>query len=204
MVIPVNWGYGYARRVARPRAKEKEQQVLLAATTLFAERGYQAVTVADVAARAGVGLSTLYLRFPSKEALGNAVLRHCKQTWASATIDDLPAEASPQEQFAAYWTRLQAYARTRPDEAAYAQRRPVPHELDAETRTLMAELGQRSAAILRRWLPADGLDVEVASALIHGTFWDIHSQPMVPRRRSALMRQAGQAVWHALATTRSR
>jgi AcrR family transcriptional regulator len=189
--------------MARPRSKEKEQQVLLAATTLFAEHGYQAVTVADVAARAGVGLSTLYLRFPGKEALGNAVLRHCKQTWASATIDGLPLDASPQEQFAAYWNRLQAYARTKPDEAAYAHRRPVPHDLDAETLALMAELGQRSTAILRRWLPADGIDVEVATALIHGTFWDVHCQPVAPRHRSALMRQAGQAVWQALTTTRS-
>jgi AcrR family transcriptional regulator len=190
--------------MARPRATEKEQQVLLAATALFAARGYPAVTVADVAARAGVGLSTLYLRFQSKEALGNAVLRHCKRTWARSTIDDLPADVSPREQFDAYWTRLLAYVRARPDEAAYAQRRPVPHDLDAETLALMAELGRRSHALLRRWLPEDGLDVEVAAALIHGTFWDVHALPVVPRRRAALMRQAGQAVWHALTTTRTR
>lgn len=178
--------------------KEKEQQVLLAATALFAERGFTAVTVADVAARAGVGLSTLYLRFPSKEALGNAVLRHCKLTWARTTLDDLPVDASPHEQFQTYWSRLQAYARVSPNEAAYAERRPVPHELDTETVALMAELGERSTGLLRRWLRADGIDVEVAAALIHGTFWNVHSLQVAPRRRAALLRQAGQAVWHAM------
>jgi hypothetical protein len=68
------------------------------------------------------------LRFPSKEALGNAVLRHCKLVWAQTTIDDLPPDASPREQFDTYWTRLATFARTRPDEAAYADRRPVPHD----------------------------------------------------------------------------
>jgi AcrR family transcriptional regulator len=187
--------------MARPRAKEKEQQVLLAATALFAERGYTTVTVADVAARAGVGLSTLYLRFPSKDALGNAVLRHCKLTWARTTLDNLPADAPPQEQFQVYWTRLQTFARTMPNEAAYAERRPVPHDLDSDTVALMTELGQRSTRLLRGWLHRDGPDVDVAAALIHGTFWNVHALPVSPRRRSALMRQAGHAVWHALSAT---
>jgi AcrR family transcriptional regulator len=190
--------------MVRPRVKEKEQQVLLAATALFAERGYTAVTVADVAARAEVGLSTLYLRFPSKEALGNAVVRHCKLTWAQTTLDDLPVDLSPREQFETYWTRLQTFARTRPAEAAYAERRPVPHDLDSETLALMTDLRQRSTQLLRQWLRADGLDVDVAAALIHGTFWNVHSLPVSPRRRSALLRQAGDAVWHAMSATSPR
>ena len=172
--------------------------MLQAATALFAERGYTAVTVADVAARAGVGLSTLYLRFPSKEALGNAVLRHCKLTWARTTLDGLPPDASPQEQFRTYWNRLSTYARTMPDEASYAERRPVPHDLDGETVALMTDLRARSSDLLRRWLPADGIDVDVAAALIHGTFWNVHSLQAPPRRHAALMRQAREAVWHAI------
>jgi AcrR family transcriptional regulator len=187
--------------MVRPRATEKAQRVLLAATALFAERGYTTVTVADVAARAGVGLNTLYLRFPSKEALGNAVIRHCKRTWAQTTLDDLPADRSPREQFETYWTRLQTFARTTPDEAAYAERRPVPHDLDSETLALMTELHQRSHELLRQWLPTDGVDLDVAAALIHGTFWNVHSLPASPRRRSNLMRQASKAVWHAMTAT---
>lgn len=91
-----------------------------------------------------------------------------------------------------------------PDEAAYAERRPVPHDLDGETLALVTELHQRSAQLLRQWLPADGLDLDVAAALIHGTFWNVHSLPVSPRRRSNLLRQAGEAVWHAITATRPR
>jgi AcrR family transcriptional regulator len=39
----------------------------LAALSLFAERGYEETTVADIAARAEVGLRTFFLHFPAKE-----------------------------------------------------------------------------------------------------------------------------------------
>jgi AcrR family transcriptional regulator len=38
-----------------------------AALSLFAERGYEATTVADIAGRAGVGLRTFFFHFPTKE-----------------------------------------------------------------------------------------------------------------------------------------
>lgn len=186
--------------MVRPRAREKEEQVLAAATALFAERGYEAVSVADVAARAGVGLSTLYLRFAGKEALGNAVLRHCKLAWARATLDDWPAEATPAEQFQTYWARLHEFARTRPNEAAYAERRPVAHAIEDGTGELLADLHHRSTGVLRGWVGTGGLDVEVAGALVHGTFWNVYALRVSPRRRAALLRQAGTAVWRALTT----
>jgi TetR/AcrR family transcriptional regulator, repressor of fatR-cypB operon len=144
------------RHMVRPRSQEKAEQILAAATALFAERGYEAVNVADVATRAGVGLSTLYPRFTGKEALGNAVLSHCKLAWAHATLDDWPADAIPAEQFQTYWARLYGFARTQPDEAAYAERRPVAHHIDDDTAALMTDLHRRSTALLRRWVaPAD-------------------------------------------------
>jgi AcrR family transcriptional regulator len=201
MLIPVNPRWRpivYPLVMVRPRAREKESQVIAAATALFAARGYVAVTVADVAARAGVGLSTLYLRFPSKEALGNAVLRHCKSAWARATLDDWPAAATPAEQFQTYWTRLHAFARTNAAEATYAERRPVAHTLDDETEALIADLHRRSTVIIRHWVGAGGLQVDVAGALIHGTFWGVYALPVPPRRRAVLLRQASHAVWHCL------
>ena len=38
-----------------------------AALSLFAERGYEETTVADIAARAEVGLRTFFVHFPTKE-----------------------------------------------------------------------------------------------------------------------------------------
>src|ERR1700722_7495918 len=52
----------------------KRQRILAAALKLFAHEPYQAVTMDRVAASAGVAKGTLYLFFPSKDALYLGVL----------------------------------------------------------------------------------------------------------------------------------
>src|SRR5262245_5345188 len=56
---------------ARPQARgvATRRRVLLAAEALFARRGYEASSMADVAERAQVGVGTLYHHFPDKRAL---------------------------------------------------------------------------------------------------------------------------------------
>lgn len=57
------------RKDARP------SEILAAALAVFAERGFSASRLDDVAARAGVSKGTLYLYFDGKEALLKAVVR---------------------------------------------------------------------------------------------------------------------------------
>ena len=57
------------RKTARPA------EILAAALALFADRGFAATRLDDVAARAGVTKGTLYLYFDSKEELFKAVVR---------------------------------------------------------------------------------------------------------------------------------
>jgi AcrR family transcriptional regulator len=59
-------------RAERSDTRRNMERVLLAARELFAERGPD-VTMCEVAARAGVGVGTIYRRFPSKELLFAAV-----------------------------------------------------------------------------------------------------------------------------------
>ena len=65
-----------APRQRRARRKEARPGELLdAALQLFVEKGFAATRVEEVAARAGVSKGTLFLYFPSKEELFNAVVR---------------------------------------------------------------------------------------------------------------------------------
>lgn len=60
-----------------PRRRRKEArpgEILAAALQVFAERGFAAAKIDEVAARAGVGKGTVYLYFDSKEALFKAVV----------------------------------------------------------------------------------------------------------------------------------
>jgi AcrR family transcriptional regulator len=54
----------------------RRQAILEAALSEFAERGFAAARLDDVAARAGVAKGTLYLYFQSKEALFEALIRN--------------------------------------------------------------------------------------------------------------------------------
>ena len=56
------------RRVIKP-PDERRSEILEAATKLFQDRGFESTTVQAVAAEAGVAAGTVYLYFPSKEAI---------------------------------------------------------------------------------------------------------------------------------------
>ena len=61
---------------SRQRRKETRPQELLdAALSLFAEKGFAATRSEEVAQRAGVSKGTMYLYYPSKEELFKAVVR---------------------------------------------------------------------------------------------------------------------------------
>src|SRR5439155_7362227 len=59
----------HRRKSARP------EEILTAALEVFADRGFAATKLEDVARRAGVTKGTIYLYFDSKEALFKALIR---------------------------------------------------------------------------------------------------------------------------------
>jgi TetR/AcrR family transcriptional regulator len=63
-------------KVRQRRKAARPQELLDAALTLFVERGLAATRTEDVARHAGVSKGTLYLYYPSKDALFKAVVRN--------------------------------------------------------------------------------------------------------------------------------
>ncbi len=60
----------------RSRRKEaRPGEIVAAALASFADRGYAATKLEDVAAAAGISKGTIYLYFPTKEDLFRAVVR---------------------------------------------------------------------------------------------------------------------------------
>jgi AcrR family transcriptional regulator len=56
----------FVRRRGRPLAAGREEAILKATVKLLGERGFDRFTVQDIADRAGVGLGTIYRRWPTK------------------------------------------------------------------------------------------------------------------------------------------
>jgi AcrR family transcriptional regulator len=54
------------RRPGRPRSARADEAILDAATDAFIDNGWDGLTIEDVAARAGVGKTTIYRRYPCR------------------------------------------------------------------------------------------------------------------------------------------
>lgn len=72
------------RRIERGRATR--QQLVEAATELFAERGYEGTSIEDVLERVGMSRGSLYHHFPGKEALFEAVVESVHAKVGEATL----------------------------------------------------------------------------------------------------------------------
>jgi AcrR family transcriptional regulator len=65
---------GSVRRPQRQRGHERVASLLDAAAACFVEKGYEAATMTEIAARAGAAIGSLYQFFPTKEALAQALM----------------------------------------------------------------------------------------------------------------------------------
>lgn len=72
-----------ARAPRRARGRARVAALMAAGTGLFVEKGFAAATMTEIAARAGAAIGTLYLFFPTKEALAQSIL--------AESADDLSA-----------------------------------------------------------------------------------------------------------------
>jgi AcrR family transcriptional regulator len=64
------------------RGGERRSQLLLAARSVFAKKGYDSATVSEIVGKAGVAQGTFYLYFPGKDALAGAFAESLAERFA--------------------------------------------------------------------------------------------------------------------------
>ena len=74
----------------------REDAIIQSVNRLLAEKGFEAMTVDEVAADVGIAKASLYKHFPSKEDLAAAAMVSVMQR-AQSYLDTLPADASAME-----------------------------------------------------------------------------------------------------------
>ncbi len=86
--------------------RERTRIKLFAAlATLMLEHGFDAITLADIAAKAGVGRTAVYNHFPDKEALLLAYMTHETQEYVANLQESLDGVEDPVEQMRTYVRR---------------------------------------------------------------------------------------------------
>jgi AcrR family transcriptional regulator len=76
----------------RQRGHERVAAILDTSTALFRDKGYEAVTMTEIAAASNTAIGSLYRFFPSKEAVADALLRQYTER-LDAGLADLRARA---------------------------------------------------------------------------------------------------------------
>jgi AcrR family transcriptional regulator len=154
-----------ARLPKRERGKQRVAALLRAAAAVFAEKGYDAATMTEIAARAGAPIGSLYQFFPVKEALADTLV----QNYAAMLAADLTAlEARAGEIDAKTLVEgLFGLLRAHPDERA-ATLPLAEARMDERTRriTFRHMLRKRIAAILRTREPALSADAARDMAIV--------------------------------------
>ena len=76
--------------------KAREEAIVQAVNRLLAEKGFESMTVDEIAADVGIAKASLYKHFPSKEHLAAAAMvRILERTWTQA--NGLPEQDSPRD-----------------------------------------------------------------------------------------------------------
>src|ERR1700678_857062 len=85
-----------AKEPKRERGKQRVPALLDAGAELFAEKGYEAATMTELARRAGAPIGSLHQFFPSKEALAEALFDRFAERWAAsfARVEELARGSS--------------------------------------------------------------------------------------------------------------
>ncbi len=123
-----------APTVAKPSFKQqmlraREDAIILAVNRLLAEKGFDAMTVDEVAAEVGIAKASLYKHFPSKEDLAAAAMVHVMGR-AQTFVQALPADAAPLDQ-------LKAVARWMMETQLAGQMPSLPSQNSSLRATLM-------------------------------------------------------------------
>lgn len=103
-----------ARPPARPDVRDR---ILEEATRLFAARGFEGTSLADVAAAVGLRKPSLLYHYPSKDELRGAVLEHLLERWNDVLPRLLLAATSGEGRFDAVLQEMIGFFSADPDRA---------------------------------------------------------------------------------------
>ena len=156
---------------ARPRpgrlpAAARRAQLVEIGRQLFAERGYEATSVEEIAERAKVSKPIVYEHFGGKEGL-YAVVVDREIEHIVASIEEAVSSGTPRERLDGAALAFMTYVKERPDGFAVLLRDAPPSKRGGEMPALMYDLADRVGGIFSELFRTAGYDAKAAPIYAH-------------------------------------
>ena len=171
--------------------EERPRQILEAALEVFGEHGLAAARLDDIARRAGVSKGTIYLYFPSKEALFAEMIREKVLVLFETEADRFRQPPTAEGQLREYMRALWEYVRSPMFPTVHRLMTAELVKFPELVRFYVTEVASRSTRlvteILRRGVEAGEfrpLDVDASARMLHALFimhgqWCAHRELFV-------------------------
>ncbi|WP_034089620.1 ScbR family autoregulator-binding transcription factor [Streptacidiphilus albus] len=175
------------KALKQERARNTRRTILDAAAQVFAEKGFAAMTLQDVAERAGLTKGALYFHFSNKESLAVEIVNIYLERWQPLIDSVEQAGLSPLETLVEILDRtaevfrtevpIQAAARLQIERSLIHADVPTPYVGWIAVMTELAEQAKEAGEL------REGLDPAVAARVIVSSFFGMqHMSDMLSAR----------------------
>jgi AcrR family transcriptional regulator len=152
----------------RPRlaASARRAQLVDVGRRVFAERGYEATSVEEIAERAGISKPIVYEHFGGKEGLYAVIVDREVEHIVSGIVEAI-SSGSPRERLEQAALAFLTYVKDRPGGFAVLLRDAPPSKRSGEMPALMHDLADRVGAIFTDQFRKAGYDAKTAPIYAH-------------------------------------
>lgn len=155
--------------------RQREQLLLDTALELFRESGWEKVTVAQLASRAGIAKGTVYKHFASKDAIyAHLVLRFSRCCFER--YEAIPESGSPLERIREVIRTAFAVLRDHPLEVQlclHCDRPEFQNRLNESDREAFRALDEQYSALFHRMVEASMAAGEIPQKPLQPLFWGV-------------------------------
>jgi len=139
------------------RGKARAAALRAAAGQVIAERGYEAATMTEIAARAGASIGSLYQYYPTKELIAAEVHAEYLDQLDQALVGLSTEAHTPAAMLDALFDTLTAFLARHPAFPTLAARRDIETSRKLASRTRLEESLEQSLASTRPPLPPEAM-----------------------------------------------
>jgi len=192
------------RKRSRLKAAARRAQLIEVGRGVFAERGYEAASVEEIAERADVSKPIVYEHFGGKEGL-YAVVVDREMEYVVARITEAISSGSPRERLERAALAFLSYVKEQPDGFAVLTRDAPVATASGGMSGLLNEVAERVSNIFAAEFKKAGYDIKAAPIYAHaligmvtfvGQWWTEARKPSVEEVSSHISALAWMGLRH--------